>query len=454
MKKRDTFSSNIGFVIAAAASAVGLGNIWRFPYLAAKYGGGIFLIIYLLFVVTFGFSLMIAENALGRKTGKSELEAFSAIDKRFKFLGVLSLIVPCIILPYYNVIGGWIIRFLVGYIGGATTQMAEDSYFTNMLMSPSTMILFHFIFTLLTALILILGVKKGIENISKILMPILFVLAIIISVYSISLPGAMEGVKYFFIPNFKDLTIGTLIKAMVAAMGQMFYSMSLAMGIMIAYGSYLPKEANLEKSVKQIEIFDTVIAILAGLMIIPAVFAFSGGDKSALSAGPTLMFITLPKVFYSMSFSTGIGILFFLLVLFAALTSSVSIMEAIVSSICDKFECGRKKTILACAILAFLVGILPILGYNLLSDVRILGFDILDFMDFIPNSILMPIVAFLTCIFIGWVAGVKIIDDEVELSGDFKRKKLFHIMIKYVAPILTAIILVSSILSALGIITI
>lgn len=450
MKKRDKFTSGFGFVIASSASAVGLGNIWRFPYLAAKYGGGMFLLAYLILVVTFGFSLMIAENALGRRTGKSELEAFSAVNKKFGFIGFLAFLVPCIILPYYNVIGGWVIKYLAGFAAGAHEAMAGDSYFTDMLANPAVMVLFQFLFNLATTLVIIRGVQKGIEKLSTILMPILVVLAIAIAIYSITLPGAMEGVKYFLIPDFSHFSIMSI----VAAMGQMFFSMSLAMGIMIAYGSYLPKDANLEKSVGHIELFDTAIAILAGLMIIPAVFAFSGGDSAALSAGPKLMFVTLPKVFEKMGMSTIIGVAFFLLVLFAALTSSVSVMEAIVSAICDKTGFKRTKVAAITGVLSFLVGLLPVLGYSVLSWVKILGFDILDFMDFITNSLIMPIVALLTCIFIGWIAGVNIIDDEVELSGQFKRKKLFHVMIKYIAPVLLIIILISSILSSLGVISI
>lgn len=450
MKKRDKFTGGLGFVLAAAGSAVGLGNIWRFPYLAAKYGGGMFLLVYLVLVVTFGFSLMIAENALGRKTGKSELEAFSAVNKKFGFIGFLAFLVPCIILPYYNVIGGWVIKYLVGFIAGTHTAMAQDTYFTDMLANPAVMILFQFIFNLATTLIIIRGVQKGIEKLSTVLMPALVLLAIVIAVYSITLPGAMEGVKYFLIPDFSHFSV----MSVVAAMGQMFFSMSLAMGIMIAYGSYLPKNSNLEKNVSRIEIFDTGIAILAGLMIIPAVFAFSGGDPEALGAGPSLMFITLPQVFENMGLSTVIGIAFFALVLFAALTSSVSVMEAIVSSVCDKTGKDRTKVALVCGVLSFLVGLLPILGYSALSWVKIMGFDILDFMDFVTNSVLMPIVALLTCIFVGWIAGVKIVDDEVELSGRFKRKRLFHVMIKYVAPVLVAVILISSILSSFGIISI
>ncbi len=450
MKKRDNFSGGLGFVIAAAASAVGLGNIWRFPYLAAKYGGGIFLLVYLVLVVTFGFSLMIAENAIGRKTGKSALGAFSALNKKYAFIGVLAFIVPCVILPYYNVIGGWVVKFLVSYIAGEHLAMADDQYFTSMLADPKTMALFQFIFSAATSAIIIMGVKNGIERFSKILMPILLLLAVAISIYSITLPGAMEGVKYLFIPNPANFSF----VGVVAAMGQMFFSMSLAMGIMIAYGSYLPKSANLEKSVGHIEIFDTAVAILAGLMIIPAVFAFSHGDQTALAKGPTLMFVILPHVFQSMGLSTIIGTSFFALVLFAALTSSVSVMEAIVSSICDKTGFNRTKTAVVCGILSFLIGLLPIFGYNILSWVKFGKLDILDTMDFLTNSILMPVTALLTCIFIGWIIGVKVIDDEVELSGKFKRKKMFHIVIRYIAPVFIVAILVLSVLEGLKIIEI
>lgn len=447
-EKRGTFSGGFGFVLAAAGSAVGLGNIWRFPYLAAKYGGGIFLLFYILLVVTFGFTLMVAENAIGRKTGKSALSAFGELSKKWGFIGIIATLVPMIIQPYYNVIGGWVIEYTMTYLTGGHTAAAGDNFFTDMLASPLRLLVFQFLFSGITTFVILRGVQKGVEKFSTILMPVLIVLAIFVSVYSISLPGAMTGVKYLFIPDFSKFSI----QGVLAAMGQMFYSLSLAMGIMIAYGSYLPKNSNLEKNVGRIELFDTSIAIIAGLMIVPAVFAFSGGNESALDKGPSLMFVTLPKVFERMGLSTIVGSAFFLLVLFAALTSSISIMEAIVSSLCDKFGWGRKKTTIGVGIGSFLFGIPPILGYSLWDKVTIGGLTILDMMDFITNSVLMPIGAMLTCIFVAYVIGVNVIHDEVKLSSDFKRQKLFDIMIKYVAPILIAAILVSSVLEALGVI--
>lgn len=448
-KKRNTFSSGLGFVLAAAGSAVGLGNIWRFPYLAAKHGGGIFLLIYIILVFTFGYSLMTAENAIGRKSGKSSLDAFAALNKKWGFVGLIATIIPCIILPYYDVIGGWVLRYLLAYLTGGAAQAAGEDYFTGMLASPITLLIGQTVFTLIVVLVLLRGVQKGVERINVILMPILVILALGISIYSITLPGAIEGVKYFFIPNFSHFTISSVL----SAMGQMFYSLSLAMGIMIAYGSYLPKDSSLEKNVSRIELFDTFIAVIAGLMIIPAVFAFSGGNGDALNKGPGLMFQTLPKVFDSMPFSNIIGAAFFFLVFAAAITSAISIMETIVACVCDHFKVGRTKSILIVGTLAWLVSFLPALGYSVLSDVKIIKFDILDFMDFITNAVLMPICSLLICLFVTYGIGVKVIEDEVRVSGEFKRKALFEVMIKYIAPVFVCAILVSSVLEAFGVIT-
>ncbi len=464
--ERGTFSSGLGFVLAAAGSAVGLGNIWRFPYLAAKYGGGIFLLVYILLVCTFGFALMTAENAIGRKSGKSSLDAFGTLNKKWGFLGIIATLIPCIILPYYNVIGGWIIQYFAVYLGGLVTEItnalqgaattglvgadlvAGETYFVDMLASPVALLTTQTIFTLFIVLVLLMGVKKGVEKVSTVLMPVLVVLAIVISIYSMTLPGAMEGVKYFLIPDFNNFSvIGVL-----AAMGQMFYSLSLAMGIMIAYGSYMPKNTSLEKNVGRIELFDTAIAVLAGLMIIPAVFAF---DKDQLSAGPGLMFMTLPKVFATMPLSNVIGVLFFFLVFAAAITSAMSLMETIVACVCDHFEVSRKKSVLIVGVGSWLVSCLPALGYNVLSNVRFIGgrFDILDFMDFITNSVMMPICALLICFFVTFGIGTKVVEDEVLSCGSFKRKGLFKVMIKYIAPILVCAVLASSVLSAFGVIS-
>ena len=452
-KKRSSFSGKIGFVLAAAGSAVGLGNIWRFPYLAAKYGGGIFLLVYLILAVTFGFALMTAEIALGRKTGKSAIHAFADLDKRFGFVGVLASAVPIIILPYYSVIGGWVAKYLTVFVSGGASASAADDYFSNFIAQPFEPLGWFLLFIGLTAVVVLFGVEKGVEKVSKIMMPILVVLTIGIAIYSMTMPGAMEGVKYYFLPDFSKFSATTVL----AAMGQLFYSMSLAMGIMITYGSYMKKEVSISSSVTQIECFDTGIAFLAGLMVIPAVFSFSGGDESALGKGPGLMFITLPKVFNSIHGVMGsvIGALFFILVLFAALTSSISLMETVVSIFRDKFGWGRKFTCILVFIGSVLLGIPSSLGFGVWSHININGNTFLDMFDIFSNSILMPIVAFLTCIFIGFVIKPQTLVDEVELDGKpFKRKKLFVVMIKYVAPVCIVLILISSVLDVLGIVKI
>lgn len=448
--KRSSFTGKLGFVLAAAGSAVGLGNIWRFPYLAAKYGGGIFLLVYLILVVTLGFGIMAAEIAIGRKTGQSAIGAFRMLNKKYTFIGYLASIVPIIIFPYYSVIGGWVTKYLAAFVSGQATAAAGDSYFTDFISKPVEPLFWFLLFIAITAVIVLLGVEKGVEKVSKIMMPVLVVLSLIIAVYSLFLPGALDGLRYYLIPDFSRFSATTVL----AAMGQMFYSMSLAMGIMITYGSYMKKDVDLEASVTQIEIFDGGIAFVAGLMIIPAVFSFSGGDESALGKGPSLMFVTLPKVFESMKGGTVIGVLFFLLVLFAALTSSISLMETIVSIVQDKLKWSRKFTCLIVLIGSILLGIPSSLGFGVWSNVTIFGLSFLDFFDFISNSVLMPIVAFLTCVFVGYIITPKTVVDEIESSGKFKRKKIFIVVIKYIAPICIVLILISSVLDVFGIATI
>lgn len=451
MEKRGNFSNKIGFVLAAAGSAVGLGNIWRFPYLAAKYGGGTFLLVYLILAVTFGFSLMIAEIAIGRKTGLSAIGAFKALDKRFGAVGYLAAIIPIIIFPYYSVIGGWVIKYLVTFCSGGGMAAANDNYFGTFAAETAEPLIYFFIFIAFTALVVWFGVEKGIEKVSKVMMPILVVLTIFIAIYGLTIDGAKDGLIYYIKPRLSDFTFKTVI----AAMGQLFYSMSLAMGIMITYGSYMKKENNLESSVRQIEIFDTAIAFLAGLTIIPAVFAFSGGDKAALGKGPSLMFVTLPKVFDSMPFGSVIGTVFFVLVLFAALTSAISLMETIVSIFSDKLGWSRHKATLIVFICAVAIGVLPCLGFGVLDFIHIGAMTILDIMDFVSNSILMPICALFTCILIGFVVKPKAVIDEATRNGEkFKSRNLFVVVIKWVSPICLVLILISSILDALGIFTI
>ena len=449
VKQRSSFTGKLGFVLAAAGSAVGLGNIWRFPYLAAKYGGGIFLLVYIILSLTFGFTLMVAEIAIGRKTRQSPIGAFRSLDKRFSFIGILASIVPMLILPYYSVIGGWVIKYSVGFISGSLGEMAEGSYFGNYIGSTWEPIIWFGAFILATALIVLFGVQKGIEKVSKIMMPILLALMVFIIVYTfINTDGIWEGVAYYLKPDFSKFSYMTV----VSAMGQLFYSMSLAMGIMITFGSYMKKDISIEKSVHQIEIFDTGIAFLAGLMIVPACVAY---DPTQISKGPGLMFGVLPKIFDDMPGGSFVGAAFFLMVLLAALTSSISLMETVVSTVQDRWKLGRKSSVCVVLALSIALGLLSCLGYSVWSGVAIFGkFQFLDFFDFITNSVMMPIVALLTCIFITFVIKTKTVTDEVALSGEFKLKSLFNVMIPYIAPICLVVILVFAILEGFGIISV
>lgn len=445
-KKRGSFSNKMGFVLAAAGSAVGLGNLWRFPYLAAKYGGGIFLLVYLILAVTLGFTLMITEIAIGRKTGLSAIGAFKALDKRFNFVGYLACVVPFIITPYYCVIGGWVVKYFAAFLTGQGSAAAGDEYFNGFISQATAPVFWFALYILLTAVVVIFGVEKGIEKASRIMMPLLIVLIIGVSIFCITRPGAGAGVKYYLLPDFSRFSATTVL----AAMGQLFYSMSLAMGIMITYGSYMKKDSSLEQSVRQIEVFDTVVAFLAGLMIIPSVFVFSGGDEAALGKGPSLMFVTLPKVFESMSFGGVIGAAFFLLVLFAALTSSISLMETNVSIVRDKFGWSRKKSTLIITLYVLILGSIVSLGFGPLSFIKIIGLGLLDFFDFLSNSVLMPIVAILTCVCIGHFIGSKTVEDEVEINGPFKVKKFYRIILKWIAPICLVLILIFAVSEAMG----
>lgn len=448
-KKRSSFSGKIGFVLSAAGASVGLGNIWRFPYLAAKYGGGIFLIIYILLALTFGYSMIIAETSIGRMTGKSPVGAFSSFGKSrwLSFGGWFNAIIPILIVPYYSVIGGWVIKYLVEYIKGNGSLLATDGYFSFFITDGLSTEICFIVFALFTLGIIYAGVRNGIERVSKFMMPVLVVLSVIIAIYSVSRPGALKGVEYFLIPNMKNFSWMTV----VAAMGQMFYSLSIAMGILITFGSYMKKDISIEDSTRNVEVFDTAIAIMAGLMIIPAVFSFSGGDPDTLQAGPSLMFITIPKVFDSMGLGTVIGILFFLLVLFAAVTSSIALTESAVSTFEDELGWGRKKATVWVGVIMLLLGSLSSLGYGPLANVKILGMQFLDFFDFLTNSVMMPIAAIAICLLVSRVIGVKRIEEEV-LHGEssFRRKKVFYIMIQYLCPIFAVIILISSIANAFG----
>ena len=456
--KRNSFSGSIGFVLAAAGSAVGLGNIWRFPYLAAKDGGGMFLVIYIILALTFGFTLLITEVAIGRRTKQSPLTAYGKLNKKWKGLGVIACLVPVIIMPYYCAIGGWVLKYLLAYLTGNGTNAAQDGYFNSFISGQTEPVIMMLIFLCAVAFVVFRGVNKGIESFSKILMPILLIFVVIISIFSLTISHTddsgvtrtgMQGLGIYIIPDFNGMTFQRFLTILLDAMGQLFFSLSVAMGIMIAYGSYVHDDANLKSSINQIEIFDTVVAFLAGIMIIPAVYTFAGTEGMEAS-GPGLMFVTMPKVFNAMgSIGNVMGCLFFAMVLFAALTSAISIMEAIVSSFIDKFHLSRSKAAAIETVIALAAGLIVCLGYNILYFELPLPngttAQVLDVMDYVSNNILMPLVEIGTCILIGWIVKPKLIVDEVEKTGcKMGRKRLYIVMIKFIAPILLAVLFLKS----------
>ena len=445
---RHSFSGKLGFVLSAAGASVGLGNIWRFPYLAARYGGGIFLLVYIILAVTFGYTMIMSESAIGRMTQKSSVGAFARFGSGWmnKTGGWINAIIPLLIVPYYSVIGGWVLKYLFAYLTSGSRVMTEDTYFSGFLGSGSQQVLWFIVFILVDLAVIFLGVQNGIERVSKLVMPVLAVLAVILAIYSMTLPGAAAGIRYFLVPDFSKFSIMTV----VAALGQMFYSLSIAMGILITFGSYMKKDTDMESSTVQVEIFDTAVAILSGLMIIPAVFAFSGGDPDRLNSGPSLMFITMPKIFDTIGGGQVIGILFFVLVFFAALTSSIALTECCVSVFEDEFGWNRKKSTVIMGLIMAGLGILSCLGFNVLSSVSILGMGILDFFDFLTNSLLMPVSALLICLLVLRKITIGKLEEEVMQSSAFRRRRLYRFVLKYLAIPLLLVIFCSSVANAFG----
>lgn len=456
-EKKGGFSSSIGFVLSAAGSAVGVGNIWRFPYLAAKDGGGLFIIIYLALILTFGFTLLTTDIAIGRRTGKNTVNVYGSIHPKWGFLGKITFLVPALIMTYYSVIGGWVTKYIVVYLTGQGSEAAADGYFTDFITSPVAPIVFMLVFLLITAIVVYRGVEKGIEKFSEIVMPGLILMIVGIAIFSLTLSytdgngvarTGLQGLAVYLIPNFDGITVKRFFEILLDAMSQLFFSLSVSMGIMITYGSYVKKDVNLSASVSQIELFDTGVALMAGMMIIPAVYVFSGTE--GMASGPSLMFVSLPKVFSSMGAAgTVIAVIFFVMVAFAALTSCVSILETLVANCMEIFHMSRQKLCVIIGGLSAVAAIVICLGYNVfyfeltLPNGQIA--QILDLMDYISNSFLMPFICFLSCIFVGWVIGPNWIAEEMESSGHaFQRKKLYCFMIRYVAPVMMAVLFLQS----------
>ncbi len=455
-KKKDGFSGQFGFVLAAAGSAAGIGNLWRFPYLAAKDGGGLFLIIYFILVLTFGFTLLTNDIAIGRRTKHSAIKAYETMAPRWKFLGILTFLVPVIIMTYYAVIGGWVTKYAVMYLTGRGDALTSDSYFTEFLGTPVVSVAYALVFMLVTGIIVSKGVRGGIERVSRYLMPLLFIMVIGISIFSLTLRHSdgdtvrtgLEGLKVYLTIDTEGLTVVKFLRILLDAMSQLFFSLSVSMGIMITYGSYVKKEVDLNKSVNQIEFFDSLVAFLAGIMIIPSIYVFQGMD--GMSAGPGLLFISLPKVFASMgSIGNVVGAVFFLVVIFATLTSCISVLEANTANFETLFHSSRKKTAYGLTIIYMIASAVIQLGFSVFyADIHLpngSSGQLLDLMDYISNSFMMPFIALLSCILIGWIVGPDYVTDEMESNGHvMRRKRMYRIMVRYIAPVMMLILFITS----------
>ncbi len=456
-KKTNHFSGQVGFVLAAAGSAVGVGNLWRFPYLAAKDGGGLFLLVYLALVLTFGFTLLTSDIAIGRRTKKSAIGAYTEMHPRWRFLGILTFLVPVLIMTYYAVIGGWITKYAVSYLTGQAAAAAQDNYFTSFISSPVSPVVFALLFMGVTAFIVYNGVQDGIERVSRYMMPVLLVLVVVIAGYSLTLRHTdasgqmrtgMEGFVYYLTPHLEGLTVSRFLQILLDAMSQLFFSLSVSMGIMITYGSYVKPDVNLNRAVNQIEFFDTGVALLAGAMIIPAVYVFSGVE--GMGAGPSLMFVSLPKVFNAMGAAgVVVGVLFFVAAIFATITSCISVLESIVANCMEILHTNRKKTVLVLSGVYLAASAVIALGYSIFYfEVQLPNGStgqLLDIMDYVSNSVMMPLIALLSTILIGWVVGPDYVVEEMEKGGArFTRKKIYRVMIRYVAPVMMLVLFLQS----------
>lgn len=456
-KKQNHFSGQLGFVLAAAGSAVGVGNLWRFPYLAAKDGGGLFLIIYFILVLTFGFTLLTSDIAIGRRTQKSAIGAYEQMRPKWKGLGILTFLVPVLIMTYYAVIGGWITKYAVVYVSGQASAAAADDYFTSFITSPVSPVVFALLFMGVTALIVYNGVQNGIEKVSRWMMPVLLVLVVVIACYSLTLSHTnadgqvvtgWQGFLYYLTPNLEGLTVQRFLQILLDAMSQLFFSLSVSMGIMITYGSYVRPEVDLNRAVNQIEIFDTGVAFLAGMMIIPAVYVFSGTE--GMGAGPSLMFVSLPKVFAAMGRAgTAVGILFFVTAIFATLSSCISVLESITANCMEIFHTSRKKTVLVLSVIYLAASAVITLGYSVFYVEVMLPNgsvgQLLDIMDYVSNSVMMPFIALLSTILIGWIKTPDYVIGEMERNGEhFRRKSVYRVMIRYIAPVMMLILFLQS----------
>ncbi len=453
---RSQWGSSFGFIMALAGSAIGLGNLWKFPYLAGRNGGGIFLLIYIVFVILVGAPLIMGEMAIGRHTRLEPVSAFERLDRRFRFVGVLGVLSGILIPCYYTVVGGWVMAYIFRFIIFITDGIPTDTAgsFGKFISNPWEPLVWQTLFLAGTVFVVYRGIEKGIERFCKIMMPLLFLLLLVMIARSLTLPGAWEGVVFLFYPDFAKFSFNGVMDAM----GQMFWSMSLGMGIIVVYGSYMRKKTNLPNAAFYIPVLDTLAALMAGLCILPAVFAFGINPTQ----GPVLTFVTLPQVFAQMPLGTLFGIIFFILLMLAAITSNMSLVEVGVGYLIDRHKMSRRRAAICIAVFTLIMSVPCSLSMGLLESKAVLGFlavgplagiklfslNFFDFLDYLASNVFMIIAGLFTCIFIGYYWGVANALKEITNDGSvaFRFARLWGFLIRRVGPLFMAIVL----LRALG----
>ncbi|MGM0496709.1 MAG: sodium-dependent transporter [Bacteroidota bacterium] len=437
--KRDSFGTKFGVIAAAAGSAVGLGNIWRFPYVAGENGGGAFILIYLLFIIAIGMPVMLSEFTIGRRAQRNAFGSFKRLapNTYWYLIGLLGVVAAFVILSFYSTVAGWTLEYIYLSFSNAFAEKNPDqltTMFETFKAGTFRPILWQLVFMVLTAWIVIAGVKKGIEKYAKILMPILLLLIIVLDIRAITLPGASEGLEFLFSPDFSKLDTNSILEAL----GQAFFSLSIGMGTLITYGSYINKKQNLTSTAINVSAADTIIAILAGIAIFPAVFAF-GIEPNA---GPDLIFRTLPNIFQQMPGGYFFSLTFFILLGVAALTSSISVLEVVVAYFVEELGILRKRATIIAAVSITVLGVMSTMSWGVMGDVRIFDFNIFELLDFTASSVFLPIGGVFIVVFLGWYLGKKHIKEEITSDGLYKAKltNIFVLIIKFLAPIAIAMV--------------
>ena len=435
----------MGFILAASGSAVGLGNVWKFPYIVGQNGGGAFVLVYMICIALVGLPIMLAEFTIGRKTSLNPVGAFQQLRPGTAWVGIgfMGVLAGFLILSFYGVVGGWTLAYVVEAMTQSLDQFTNPAdagkFFGKFIASTEKVMFYHMIFMGLTIAVVIKGVHGGIEKACEVLMPTLVVMLVILMIRALTLDGAMEGLKFYLYPDFSKLTG----QSVLLAMGQAFFSLSLGMGAMITYGSYLPAKENLTSATLYVALFDTLIALLMGLVIFPAVFAMDLKPTE----GPGLVFSVLPAVFTGMPFGWVASILFFTLLAIAALTSAISLLEVVVAYFIDQKGWKRKKAVLVMGLVIFALGIPSGLSFGLLAGFKPLGMNFFDHVDNIASNYLLPIGGMMTAIFVGWVWGTKEAHKEIERhETTFHWAAYWEFIVRYIAPVAVAIVFIAKVL--------